>query len=177
LITTKAKELKDKKLTIERRLLDFFPPRIMHIEAETTVPGRNIYATDIYDWQALVLFRQYVASAYMSNYHHRANDGGIAFYRTIGDGGDTYLRPDTLARFHASFDMSAKGRRCLAVAVDKIKNEVKPIVAELLVDRSQAVRGPLDPRADHITCTEIMDEELPWYEAPVQNGDAEMNMG
>jgi hypothetical protein len=176
LVTAKAKELKDKKLMIERRLLDYFPPEMMHLENETTVPGRSIYGEAIYEWQALTLFRQYVASAYMANYHHRANDGGIAFYRTIGDGGDTYLRADTLARFHASFDMSAKGRRCLRDAVDKVKNEVRVIVAELLVDRSQAVRGPLDPRSDHLTCTEIRDEELPWYEAPVKNAEVEMNM-
>jgi hypothetical protein len=47
---------------------------MMHLENETAVPGRHIYGEVIYEWQALVLFRQYVASAYMNNYHHRAND-------------------------------------------------------------------------------------------------------
>jgi hypothetical protein len=47
---------------------------MMHLENDTTVPGRHIYGEAIYEWQALVLFRQYVASAYMNNYHHRAND-------------------------------------------------------------------------------------------------------
>jgi hypothetical protein len=47
---------------------------MMHLENGTTVPGHHIYGEAVYEWQALVLFRQYVASACMNNYHLRVND-------------------------------------------------------------------------------------------------------
>ncbi|KAE8454560.1 hypothetical protein EG329_000183 [Mollisiaceae sp. DMI_Dod_QoI] len=176
LIENKAGELKDKKLKVERQLLEFYPYRMVHKEDTTTVPGRAIYASDIYFWQALSLCRQYYASAFCANFHHRAADGGLSFYRSIGAPDATYLRAATLERFHQSFDMSAKGKVCLAAALETIKQDMKPVVKDLLIDRSQATRGPDDPPFDHFTCTEVLDEELPWYEPPVQHKDGDVNM-
>jgi len=176
LIVKKAKELKDKKLRVERHLLEYYPPRMLHKENDTHVPGRAIYANDIYLWQALTIFRQYCGSAFVANYHHRSCDGGLAFYRTIAAGGGAYLRPETLNSYYQCFSMSGKGKSCLAVALETIKNDMKPLVKYLHVDRSQGVRGKHDPQLDHLTCTEILDEEFPWYVAPIvrQDGDVEM---
>jgi len=167
LIVKKAHELKEKKLYIERHLLEYYPSRMVHKEDEGEfIPGRATYANDIYLWMALSLFRQYVSTAYLSNFHHGASDGGLSFYRTIGSADATYLRQDTLKCFNNSFDMSSKGKTCLAAAVDIIKMDVKPIVARLLVDRSQATRNPNSPGLPHLTCTEILDHELPWHIPP-----------
>ncbi|KAF8858788.1 hypothetical protein BDZ45DRAFT_590717 [Acephala macrosclerotiorum] len=176
LIELKAKELKDKKLHVERQLMEFYPYRMVHKEDTTTVPGRAIYANDIYFWQALSLCRQYYSSAFVANLHHRASDGGLAFYRTIGAADASYLRAATLERFHTSFDMSAKGKVCLAAALETIKADLKPVVKDLLIDRSQATRTPDTPLFDHFTCTEVLDEELPWYEPPAQYKDEDLNM-
>jgi hypothetical protein len=158
----KAKELKDKKLLVERRLIDYYPKKMIHSESATDVPGRAIYATDIYLWQGLTLVRQYLASSYMANLHHRAPDGGVHFFRCIGEGGNAYLRKDTLDRFHQSFGMSTKGKQCLHVAVEFIKDQLRPIVEELLTDRTQINRRPNERKPTYLTCGEILEEELPW---------------
>lgn len=165
LIVQKAKELKDKKLRVERTLMEFYPDRMIHKEDPETIPGRAIYAADIYLWQALVIFRQFITSAFFSNFHHKAKDGGLSFYRTIGAGDATYLRAETLDKFHQSFDMSPKAKGLLIAALEQIKAEAKNVVAELLVDRSQLVRGPNDRPREHLICTEVLDEEMPWVVA------------
>lgn len=162
LVIQKAKELKDKKLRVERTLVEFFPIRMVHKEDNETIPGRAIYAADIYLWQALVIFRQFISSAFFSNFHHKAKDAGLSFYRTIGAADATYLRADTLDKFHLSFDMSPKAKGLLIAALEQVKSEAKNIVAELLRDRSQLVRGPNDRPRDHLTCIEVLDEEMPW---------------
>ncbi|KUJ09332.1 uncharacterized protein LY89DRAFT_598409 [Mollisia scopiformis] len=169
LIEFKAKELKDKKLKTERHLMEFFPARLAHKDDATSVPGRAIYANDIYFWQALALCRQYFASAFMNGCNYRGADGGLAFYRTVAEG--AYLRVDTLDRFHATFEMSSKGKVCLNGSIDLIKNDFKPVVKDLLIDRSQATRGPDTPPFAHFTCTEILDEEFPWYEPPAPTAE------
>ena len=162
LIVQKAKELKDKKLRVERVLMEFYPDRMIHKEDPETIPGRAIYAADIYLWQALVVFRQFITSAFFSNFHHKAKDGGLSFYRTIGAADATSLRAETLDKFHQSFDMSPKAKGLLIAALEQIKAEAKNVVAELLVDRSQLVRGPNDRPREHLTCTEVLDDEMPW---------------
>ncbi|KAH6705312.1 hypothetical protein BKA61DRAFT_559632 [Leptodontidium sp. MPI-SDFR-AT-0119] len=180
LIVQKAKELKDKKLRVERVLMEFFPIRMVHKEDNETIPGRAIYAADIYLWQALVIFRQFISSAFFSNFHHRAKDGGLAFYRTIGAADATYLRADTLDLFHQSFDMSPKAKGLLLAALEQIKAEAKNVVAELLHDRSQLTRSPADKPCDHLTCIEVLDEEMPWVVAEdedIDDDELDMNMG
>ncbi|PVH73375.1 hypothetical protein DL98DRAFT_431385 [Cadophora sp. DSE1049] len=179
LIVQKAKELKDKKLRVERILMEFYPIRMIHMEDTETIPGRAIYAADIYLWQALVVFRQFITSAFFSNFHHKAKDGGLAFYRTLGAGDATYLRADTLDKFHQSFDMSPKAKGLLLAALEQIKAEAKNVVAELLVDRSQLVRGPNDRPSEHLTCIEVLDEEMPWVVAGenLVGDDFEMDHG
>ncbi|KAG4433388.1 hypothetical protein IFR05_011124 [Cadophora sp. M221] len=171
LIVQKAKELKDKKLRVERVLMEFFPIRMVHKEDTETIPGRAIYAADIYLWQALVVFRQFISSAFFSNFHHKAKDGGLAFYRTIGAADATYLRADTLDLFHQSFDMSPKSKHLLLAALEQIKAEAKNVVAELLHDRSQLTRSPTDKPCDHLTCIEVLDEEMPWVVAEDEDID------
>lgn len=179
LIKLKVAHLRALKLNTERHLLEYYPARMVHKEdQETYVPGRATYANDIYLWMALTLFRQYVGSSYAMNFHHRAPDGGLAFYRTLGTAETTYIRRNTLEAFHRSFDMSSKGKACLQQAIEAIKTDIKPCLAKLLVDRSQATRSPNAPRLQHLTCTNITDEELPWYvppPPPAAADDADMN--
>lgn len=67
LVVKKAKELKDKKLRAERLLLECFPARMIHREDTDTVPGRDTCVADFYHWLAIVVFRQFISSAYISN--------------------------------------------------------------------------------------------------------------
>lgn len=157
LIQRKAKDLKDKKLRVERHLLEYFPDHMCHHEGQATVPGRAIYSEDIYFWQSLTIFRQYCTHSYLSNFHHRGKDRGISFYRNIASG--NYLKPPSLASFFSHFSMSKKGKERLCGVLEIIKDDMKPLVEELLVDRSQGSRGK---ELGHLTCTEVFEEELPW---------------
>jgi hypothetical protein len=56
--------------------------------------------------------------------------------------------------------MSNKGKERLCGVLEIIKDDMKPLVEELLVDRSQGSRGK---ELGHLTCTEVFEEELPWY--------------
>lgn len=165
----KAAELKDKKLRIERLLMEYYPPKMHRPQiAGQKVPGRDDYIEDIYLWQALTIVRQYISSAFMSHMNHRAQDGGTWLYQCIAAGGDTYLRRDGLERFHVEFAMSAKGKDCLRLAVATIKGSLCEIVQPLLVDRSNIYRTEEDPRPRYLTCCEIEDDELPWLMGGVE---------
>jgi len=178
LILKKAAELKDKKLRVERHLLEFYPDRMVPKETATHIPGRQVYGNDIYSWIGLTIYRQWATSSMLHNFHHRASDGGLAFYRSIGAGGGAYLRADTLQTFHNLFAMTSKGKAAVAKTLEIIKDEMKPIVKDLLVNHSQYQRANDEPHMGHLTCIEILDEELPWYVAPVaeEANDVEVEM-
>ena len=56
--------------------------------------------------------------------------------------------------------MSTKGKDRLCRSLEIIKGGMKGLVEELLVDRSQGSRGQ---ELGHLTCTEVFEEEFPWY--------------
>jgi len=58
--------------------------------------------------------------------------------------------------------MSTKGKQCLQVAVDFIKEQLKPIVQRLLDDKTQIKRGKAEPRLPYLTCMTVEHEEFPW---------------
>lgn len=162
LAQAKHEELLVKKLQIESRMLTFFPENMARQSTATSIPGRAAYATDIYKWQALTIIRQYISDQIQAGRTHQARDGGLGFYRTIGEGGGGYLQREVLERFHESFNMSPRGKACLRAAVAVMKEDFKVTVEELLVDRSLQHRDPNGPQLAYLTCTEILDEELPW---------------
>ncbi len=158
----KAAQLRDEKLRIERLLMEYYPPEMQHVEAEGRTPNREVYSNDIYHWQALTLIRQYISSAMMSNFHHRAADGGAWFYQCLGMGAEMYLAKEKLEQFHTHFAMSTKGKECLRAQVSAMKEVIKQIVRPLLVDHSGIHRTQEDPKPRYLVCAEIRDEELPW---------------
>ncbi len=164
LIVSKAKELKTKKLFVERKLLEYFPPQLVHTK-RASVPGRAIYASEIYCWMALTFVRQYITSSYSTNYNHRCKDGGLCFYRNIGENLN-YLTVESFNLFYGTFDMSAKSRSIFQAECESVKSLLKPIPADILIDRCQAVRTPAMGRWDHLTCCIILDEEMPWIALP-----------
>jgi hypothetical protein len=158
----KVRELYEKKLFVERRLLEYYPEAMVHVETPENIPGRDVYSSDIYLWQGLIIVRQYIGSAYMQKVHHRAHDGGTKFYRDIGAAGNAYLIPKVLALFHQSFGMSTKGKQRLAESIEVIKAALSKVVKDLLVDRTQLIWGADRSMAKYLLCTEILEEELPW---------------
>ncbi|RDL41525.1 uncharacterized protein BP5553_01504 [Venustampulla echinocandica] len=155
----KVRELKARKVACEGDLVAFTPARLMHREENGVVPDRSVYANDIYFWQAHSLIRQYIASAFHKNLHHRAKDGGYKLYRTLYKGGNAYLDITNLPQFFEVFAMSSKGKRILGDAVLSVKHDLKPLLDDLMKDRRQNGHGE---ELGYLTCTEITDEELPW---------------
>ena len=54
--------------------------------------------------------------------------------------------------------MSTRGRACLKEALEFIKDDMKIVVEELLVDNLEGKHKLLP----YLTCTEILEEEFPW---------------
>ncbi|KAF7881554.1 uncharacterized protein EAF02_006242 [Botrytis sinoallii] len=111
----KCRELRDKKIDVERRLLQYYPQRLIRRETPEKIPGRADYGSDIYYWQALTMCRQFFQSSIMANRHHRHEDD----------------------EFHQLFAMSTKGKQCLADAVEVIKDDHRVVIADLLEDHLQ----------------------------------------
>jgi hypothetical protein len=86
------------------------------------------------------------------------------FYKTIGNGGGSYCRAADLEEWHKKFDMTAKGKQRLRDSLTTVKNEMKTVVEELMVSRSNIAL--LDGDYPYLSHTEFKDEELPWYSAP-----------
>lgn len=58
--------------------------------------------------------------------------------------------------------MSGKGKVCLMEALTIVKDELKPIVQDLMYDRSQAKRNEGDDKLPWLTCAKILEDEFPW---------------
>ncbi|KAI9649001.1 hypothetical protein NHQ30_001567 [Ciborinia camelliae] len=160
----KSLELREKKIEVERKLLQFYPPRLIRRETADKIPGRADYGSDIYYWQALTMVRQFFQSSILANRHHRHEDGGVEFYRTIFR--CDYIDKHSADEFHQIFAMSTKGKQCLADAVELIKDDHRVIVADLLEDNLQLRTTARSKPLRYLTCTKITEEELPWIISP-----------
>ncbi|KAF7862763.1 hypothetical protein EAF04_007635 [Stromatinia cepivora] len=160
----KSLELRDKKIDVERRLLQYYPARLVRRETPDKIPGRADYGSDIYYWQALTMCRQFFQSSILANRHHRHVDGGVEFYRTVFR--CDYIDKHGADEFHQLFAMSTKGKQCLADAVELIKDDHRVIVADLLEDNLQLRTTVRSKPLRYLTCTKVMEEELPWIVSP-----------
>ncbi|ESZ98385.1 hypothetical protein SBOR_1263 [Sclerotinia borealis F-4128] len=160
----KALELREKKLEVERRLSQYYPERLIRRETPDKIPGRADYGSDIYYWQALIICRQFFQSAILANRHHRHEDGGVEFYRTVFR--CDYVDKHSADEFHQLFAMSTKGKQCLAEAVESIKDDHRIIIAELLEDNLQLRTTVRSKPLRYLTCINIAEEELPWIMNP-----------
>ncbi|KAG4030889.1 hypothetical protein MFRU_010g00230 [Monilinia fructicola] len=161
---SKALELREKKIDVERRLLQFYPARLIRRETAEKIPGRADYGADIYYWQALTMCRQFFQSSVLANRHHRHEDGGVEFYRTVFR--CDYIDKAAIDEFHQLFAMSTKGKQCLADAIELIKDDHRVIVADLLDDNLQLRTTTRSKPLRYLTCTRIADAELPWIAEP-----------
>lgn len=160
IVREKIGAMNEVKRTLERQLLEFYPLCMFHDEHHGKEPGRHHYASDIYLWQALTLIRQYISSAYMANMNHRAADGGAFLYRQIAAGNVAYMVREDLEAFHQNFAMTQKGKDCFSGAVYFIKQQLRPIVADLLNCELQSDVNPDDYQ--YLTNTVFGDDEMPW---------------
>lgn len=101
-------------------------------------------------------------------HHHHLNTlifdcSGVAFYRKLGKGGDSYVDEAYVNGFHQTFPMSSKGQEIFRNAIYAVKDQISPLLHPLLVDRSiygQSLPG--GQKLPYLTCSVIADSELPW---------------
>ncbi|KAF2431326.1 hypothetical protein EJ08DRAFT_632188 [Tothia fuscella] len=138
LCAAKAHELDERKKMVECRILKFYPH---HMGREVGAPPGNVsrmsYGNDIMDWIALGVFRHWFSSALALDRNRRAEDGGYWLYSRLAEGQNAYLTKQELQSFHERFPMTTRGENVLERHVNQLKEDVRPLVAELMKNESQ----------------------------------------
>lgn len=159
IIERKAMELSVQKEAIELRILGHYPGFLHRTAADK--PGRPSYSNDIYMWMSVSFFRQWFAQCISDDRTRRAPDGGLNFYCALAEGGQSYLTHMDFQEFHRYFPMSIKACHVLEANMGVLKENIKPFVAPLVVQRTHLKRDEYD--IDWLTCAEINKEDFPWY--------------
>ncbi|KAL1863543.1 hypothetical protein Plec18167_000637 [Paecilomyces lecythidis] len=152
-------ELQLKMQAIEVRIVGHYPAFLQRRPSENIY--RATYANDVYMWMAVCFYRQWYCQQSMEGRTRAAKDGGAAFFRAVGAGGRSYLTTQDQARFHLYFPMSSKAMSILEKNLDVLKADIRPLVADLLIDNSQldtAEYGQLP----HLTCCDVKPLEMTW---------------
>ncbi|KAI9852714.1 MAG: hypothetical protein M1838_005909 [Thelocarpon superellum] len=163
----KHEELNLVKQAVEVRILGHYTNQVQRLPSEN--PGRISYSNDIYMWMAMSLFRHWFSQCICEDRGRPAKDGGAALYRQIGAGGYAYLDRKVLESFHQYFPMSPKGSSCLENHLSSFKEELKPFVEDLLLNRSQ-----MDVRKEplpYLTCCEVVKGDMPWQKGTASDGE------
>lgn len=163
----KHHELLLKKRVVECRLLSHYPRSMRRgggggsAEADTDPSlSCEAYAGDIYMWMVIAFFRQWMCFSLVDRKTLHAVDGGACFYRTIYHAGpETYLNARERGFFNMMFPMGAGGCDAFNAKMQELKQEVKFLVAPLLVNRCRYVFARAPP---YLTCSQIDREDLPW---------------
>ena len=163
IIERKHAELRAFKQATEFRMVGHYSPNCFRDESYRK--GRNNYCNDIYTWMCLGLFRQWFGQNVNEGNNYAAPDGGAAFYRKIGEGGEAYLDKDDIDAFHNHFPMSYKANAVFADRLCNYKHEIKGYVEPLIVNHAMidTDRFPLP----YLTCTVVQSSkgDYPWLVA------------
>ncbi|MCJ1395462.1 hypothetical protein MMC18_008348 [Xylographa bjoerkii] len=167
----KHEEFQLEKEAIELRILGHYSTKIQ--KAESDNPGRIAYASDIYSWMGLCLFRQWFAQNICQGSNLQSNDGGYSFYLLLSKAGPAYLDRVQREGFHLYFPMTQKGKTVLENHLNLYKAEVQGFVAPLMANRTQ-LEFQDHNRPNHLLCLEVSEEDYPWH-APKDGSEAGMD--
>ncbi|RAK98879.1 uncharacterized protein BO80DRAFT_325753, partial [Aspergillus ibericus CBS 121593] len=143
------------KQMVEVQILQHQPGAMPH-----TNPA-DAKCRDVYMWMAIAFFRQWLCQTITDSRNHRALDGGAAFYRAIGAGGGAYLEVIDQSSLVLLFPIDHYEVMIIEERLSTVKDRVKHLVAELLVNRSG-----YDPKAwgelPYLTCCKLYNQDFPW---------------
>ena len=152
-------ELQYRCIQTECRVTKYYPKEITRpIGAPPKHIQRMSYANDIYTWMALNIFRHWFTSVTVVGQNYRAEDGGYWFYQCLSKGGNLYLAKNEVNKFHEKFPMSTRGEHVLDQTVNRIKEMIRPLVADIV--RSEANLDQDRYPVNYLTCTIIRKEEV-----------------
>ena len=159
-----------RKGVIEVRIASYYP-QVLDRTVEFN-PGRHSYSSDIYLWMAVSLFRHWFAQAVCEDRGRNSIDGGARLYRQLDAAGYAYLDRRAQQRYHERFPMTPKGIQALATALSTIKEDVKALVAEVLINR--ALIDVEEKGTPYLTCCTVAKEDFPWAKSsPVDPDETE----
>lgn len=163
-------ELEINKRAIELRIAGHYPAFLCQNVEDR--PQRTVYANHIYMWMAISHFRHYISQSGNEGRNRQARDGGYAWYKKFATGGDAYLDHEGMKAFHQFFPMSGKACGVLEAHMNVLKDEMKPFVKGLMVNRThidpEKLEGITEP---WLTCTVVEPKDMPWEQA---NGDVQV---
>ena len=163
-------ELHARKGMIEVRIASYYP-QVLNRTVDFN-PGQTSYSSDIYLWMAVSLFRHWFAQAICEDRGRNSIDGGARLYRQLDAAGYAYLDRRAQERYHQRFPMTPKGVQALATALSTIKEDVKVLVAEILINR--ALIDVQEKGTPYLTCCQVGKEDLPWEKpSPVDPDETE----
>ncbi len=88
----------------------------------------------------------------------------------LAAGGFAYLDRDDTDQFRQFFPMTTKASGCLETALSNVKEGVKTLVADFMVNRTQI--DTVAKGTPYLTCCELSKEDMPW-EQPSRDSDDE----
>lgn len=160
------------KVIVECRI-NMHYPRSTWRRAEDK-PGCGEYAKEIYMWMACAFYRHWFNFQVITDNTRRAKDGGHEFYHNIWKSGNHYLKHEEFARLHCFFPMSRKACNILENSVMDLKDEVRPCVSDIIVNRTHIPAKELK----YLTCAVLEKTDFPWeidhnIEANINQADPE----
>ncbi|KAI9667138.1 MAG: hypothetical protein M1831_001315 [Alyxoria varia] len=125
------------------------------------VPTKRVYhSQNILHWLALNLFRHWFGQHLATDHARTSPDGGYKFYHHLAEGGESYLDHCAREEYLQHFPISKKSRTQFDAALNEIKEDLKPYVAELVKNNSM-----LDVRTtevSYLTCAKPGKQHIPW---------------
>ncbi|KAI9884061.1 MAG: hypothetical protein M1823_004151 [Watsoniomyces obsoletus] len=157
--TRKCDELDLKKKVLEAKIASYYPWQLANGPASSSFLS-SARQSGIYLWQAVALFRHWFSMALSTPCGRNSRDGGAEFYRMIGRGGFSYLERSSIAAFLDHFNISGRRLNAFDEALSAIKEEIRPYVNEMLVNRSRVDSNTRFYR--YLTCCEVRRRDMPW---------------
>ena len=172
IIERKHHEVQMVKQALEIRILSHYP-QYLHKNASDN-PGRSHYASDVYGWMAMSLFRHWFGTQVLEKESKDKDDGGAAFYHQLAQGGQAYLTREQCKHFHLYAPMTPKGKTVFEAHLNTFKADIKQYVVPLMGNTAQLeidLMHTKDP-PEYLLNAEIWDEDCPWWEKRAKSVDS-----
>ena len=167
LVEEKFQEIQLVKQALEVRMMSHYPA-YMQKDPEDN-PGRVQYASDIYGWMAMSLFRHWFTTQVLEKQNKDKIDGGASFYYALSQGGQAYLDRNQCADFHLYAPMTSKGRSVFENHLNAYKADITNFVIPLMRNNTQLEIDQINMKIPlgYLLNAEILDEDCPWVEKEV----------
>ncbi|KAK7513491.1 uncharacterized protein IWZ02DRAFT_508635 [Phyllosticta citriasiana] len=153
----KAQEFLEQKKKVEMQIVDYKPKSIRYTRGVDPVKGKRDHDPHLFVWIGFSGFQKWLAQAFAQNKGASGPDGGFEFFKSLDAGGESYYTREEQSNYAGC---SGPGRAVVSASIKEMKNDIKDLVKELMVNKSR-----LDVRQTpvaHFTCFDIERKHCPW---------------